>query len=86
MYTRGTLQEVRAAVAELVTMKLAINPVSFAEDARLLNQAFNDGSVQRELEAMGEWHTIVAAHSDYPVRLRITKEESDGPVPDHPDA
>jgi len=74
VHARGTLQEVQAAVAELVTLKLAINPVSFAADAQAVNAAFNGGTVEQEVSAHGEWFTILAVDSDHPVRLKVTRE------------
>lgn len=72
--TRGTLQEVRAAVAELVTKRLAEAPERVALDAQTINMAFNTGAVQQELDDHGIWLTILDVHGEDPARIRITKE------------
>lgn len=71
----GTLQDVQAHVAELVTTLLASNPAGLAEEAQALNEAFTSGAVQRELDERAIWYTILGAHTTQPVRIRITDEK-----------
>jgi hypothetical protein len=72
--TRGTLQEIRAAVAELVTTRLAGAPEGLAIDAQMLNMAFNSGAVQEALDEGGEWFTIFGADGPARLHIRVTKE------------
>ncbi|WP_158761725.1 hypothetical protein [Streptomyces sp. NRRL S-146] len=71
----GSLPEIRAAVAELVTGWLADDPEGLAVDAQTCNMAFNTGAVQEALDLRGEWYTVVGMHSDHAtMRVRIVKE------------
>ena len=75
MATRGTLQEVQAAVAGYATALLAAHPVTFAADAMALNMAFAGGGVQEAIEVFGDWGVTVGEDTGRPVRLQVTKEE-----------
>jgi hypothetical protein len=70
----GTLQEVRAAVAELVTKRLEEAPERAALDAQTVNMAFNSGAVEESLDLRGDWYTVFDAYGEEPLRIRITKE------------
>jgi hypothetical protein len=70
----GTLQEVRAAVAELVTKRLEEAPERVALDAQTVNMAFNSGAIQEALDLRGDWYTVVDAFGEEPLRIRVTKE------------
>lgn len=72
--TGGTLQEVRAAVAQLVTDRLAQAPERVATDAQTINMAFNTGAVEEQLDTEGDWYTVLDAYGEEPLRIRITKE------------
>lgn len=71
---RGTLQEVRAAVAHLVTEWLADDPETLAVDAQTVNMAFNSGAVQQALDERGEWYTVVGSHSEHANRIKVERE------------
>lgn len=75
--TRGTLQEVQAAVAQLVTTRLAEAPERVALDAQTINLAFNTGAVEEALAERGEWFTVLDAHGEDPQRIKVTKEEGE---------
>jgi hypothetical protein len=70
----GTLQEVRAAVAELVTKRLEEAPERVALDAQTVNMAFNSGAIQEALDEGRDWYTVFDAYGEEPLRIRITKE------------
>jgi hypothetical protein len=70
----GTLQDVRAGVAELVTDRLAEAPERVATDAQTINMAFNTGAVEEQLDTEGDWYTVLDAYGEKPLRIRITKE------------
>lgn len=73
--TRGTYQEVRAAVAHLVSGWLADDPEGLALDAQTVNLAFNTGAVQEAIRERGEWYTLVGVHSDHQtMRIKVSKE------------
>lgn len=70
----GPLRQIRAAVAQFMTVWLADDPEGLAVDAQTLNMAFNGGAVQAALEERGEWYTMVGVHSDHPtMRIRVTR-------------
>jgi hypothetical protein len=72
---RGSLAEIRGAVAELVTGWLADDPEGLAVDAQTCNLAFNTGAVQEAINLRGEWYTVVGMHSEHQtMRVRIAKE------------
>ncbi|WP_399559090.1 hypothetical protein OG762_52365 (plasmid) [Streptomyces sp. NBC_01136] len=71
---RGTLQEVQAAVAKLVTTRLAAAPERMAPEAHAINALFNEGHVARALAARGEWFTVVDGQGPDPQHIRVTKE------------
>lgn len=71
---RGTILEVRAAVAERVTEWLATDPDNLAADAGMLNRSFNDGTVYDAVTEWGEWSTLFGATARTPVRIRVTRE------------
>lgn len=68
----GTLQELRAAVAELVTRRLQIDP-NVAPDAQQINAAFNSGAVDEAIDERGDWFTVFDAYGEEPLRIRVTK-------------
>jgi hypothetical protein len=72
--TRGTLQEIRAAVSELVTTRLAAAPERMAPEAHAVNALFNKGYVQRALDESGEWFTVIDGQGPNPQHIQITKE------------
>lgn len=72
---RGTLQEIEAAVATIVTTRLALAPERVAPEAQAIRGAFAEGDVQTALDDRGQWFTILDAHSDTPLRLKVTKED-----------
>jgi hypothetical protein len=75
MVTRGTLREIQAAVAGLVTTWLAEDPVGLADDAVSLNLAFQGGAVEESLDVWGDWGMTVGEGTGQPVRLQVVKEE-----------
>lgn len=71
----GTFQEIRAAVAGLVTGWLADDPEGLALDAQTLNLAFNSGSVQAAIDERGEWSTTIGVHSAHAtMQVKVTRE------------
>jgi hypothetical protein len=72
---RGTLQEIEAAVATIVTTRLALAPERVAPEAQAIRGAFAEGDVEAALNERGQWFTILDAHSDTPLRLKVTKED-----------
>lgn len=68
------LRDVRAAVADLVTIRLAAAPERVAGDAQTLNMAFNTGAVEEALNERGDWFTVFDAYGEDPLRIRVTKE------------
>jgi hypothetical protein len=72
--TRGTLPEIGAAVAELVTTRLAEAPERVALDAHTINLAFNTGAVEQALAERGEWFTVIDGQGPDPQHIRVTKE------------
>lgn len=72
---RGTLQEIEAAVATIVTTRLAIAPAHLAPEAQAIRGAFREGDVKAALDERGEWFTVLDAHSDHPLRMKIGPEE-----------
>lgn len=74
---RGTLQEVQAAVADVVTTRLALAPEQIAPEAQAIRGAFAEGDVQRELDERGQWFTMLDALSDNPIRIKVTREEEE---------
>jgi hypothetical protein len=75
MVTRGSLQEVQAAVANYATTLLATDPATFAADAQALNLAFQSGAVEEAIDVWGDWGMTVGEDIGSPVRLQVTKEE-----------
>lgn len=71
---RGTLREIRAAVAELVTTRLAAAPERMAEEAHAINALFNEGHVQRVLDEHGEWFTVIDGQGPDPQHIRVEVE------------
>jgi hypothetical protein len=74
MKMRGTLQEVQAAVADVVTTRLALAPEQIAPEAQEIRGAFAEGDVERALNERGQWFTMLDALSDNPLRIKVTKE------------
>jgi hypothetical protein len=72
--TRGTLQEVQAAVAELVTTRLAAAPERMAPEAHAINALFNEGHVARGVAERGEWFTVVDGQGPDPQHIRVEAE------------
>ena len=72
---RGTLQEIEAAVATVVTTRLSLAPERVAPEAQAIRGAFREGDVQAALDERGQWFTILDAHSETPLRLKVTKED-----------
>lgn len=72
--TRGTLQEVGAAVAELVTTRLAAAPERMAPEAHAVNALFNEGHVQRALDERGEWFTVIDGQGPDPQHIQVEVE------------
>jgi hypothetical protein len=72
--TRGTVQEVRAAVAEMVTTRLAAAPERMAGEAHAVNALFNEGHVERQLDESGEWFTVLDGQGPDPQYIRVAKE------------
>lgn len=72
---RGTLKEIEAAVATIVTNRLALAPEQIAPEAQAIRGAFQEGDVQAALNERGEWFTLLDAHSDNPLRMKIGPEE-----------
>jgi hypothetical protein len=72
--TRGTLQEVGAAVAELVTTRLAAAPERMAPEAHAVNALFNEGHVQRALDERGEWFTVIDGQGPDPQHIWVEVE------------
>jgi hypothetical protein len=71
----GTLREVRAAVAELITSSLAEDPEALAGDAQMVNMAFTGGAVQAALDERGEWFTLFGVHGKHAaLRIKVTRE------------
>lgn len=71
---RGTLQEIQAAVATIVTNRLVLAPEQIAPEAQAIRGAFAEGDVKTALDERGEWFTILDAHSDNPLRIKIGRE------------
>jgi hypothetical protein len=71
---RGTLQEVQAAVAEIVTTRLAAAPERMAPEAHAINALFNDGYVVREIANRGEFITLLDGAGPDPQHVRIVEE------------
>jgi hypothetical protein len=74
MKMRGTLQEVQAAVADIVTTRLALAPEQVAPEAQAIRGAFADGDVEESLTDLGYWFTMLDALSDNPLRIKVTME------------
>jgi hypothetical protein len=75
MVTRGTLREVGAAFAGLVTGWLADDPEGMATDAQTANLAFNTGAVQTALDERGEWFMMLGVHSEHQaMRVKVETE------------
>ena len=71
----GTFPEVRAAVADLVTRRLAVEPERVAAEAQTINAQFQTGgAVQKALDERAEWYTVFDAYGEEPLRIRITVE------------
>jgi hypothetical protein len=70
----ATLQEVTAAVAEMVTVRLAAEPDRVAEEAQALHDCFRSGLVAETIDGRGVWHTIFDQWG--PDQLRITVAKS----------
>jgi hypothetical protein len=75
MRMRGTLQEVQAAVADVVTTRLALAGVELAPEVQAIRGAFAEGDVEQALAERGEWFTMLDAFSDNPIRIKVTREE-----------
>lgn len=71
----GSLQEVKAAVAGLVTSRLNEDPERLAADAQAALMAFNTGAVEEALKSKGQWFTAFDAYSENPAYIRITQGE-----------
>lgn len=72
----GTLQEARAAVADLVTRRLGAEPERVAEEALSLNMALTPGGAfESAMAEKGQWFTVFDAYGEDPLRIRVTKEE-----------
>lgn len=71
----GTLQDLQAYLAGEITTRLAAAPERLAPDARMVNDAFSSGALQAEVDERGTWFTVVDAHGDDPLRVKITREE-----------
>jgi len=72
----GPLQEVKAAVADLVTRRLGAEPERVGEEAVALNMAFNPGAeVDTALADKGQWFTVFDAYGEDPLRIRVTRED-----------
>jgi hypothetical protein len=72
---RGTLPEVRATVAHLVSGWLADDPEGLAEDAQKVNAAWTGDEAKNALQERGEWYALVGVHSDHQtMRLRVVRE------------
>jgi hypothetical protein len=69
-----TFPELRAAVADLVTRRLAVEPERVAGEAQSMNAMFTDGTVQQALDERAEWYTVFDAYGEEPLRIRITAE------------
>ncbi|NUO44662.1 MAG: hypothetical protein HOV82_21840 [Streptomyces sp.] len=72
--TRGTLQEVQAAVVDVVTTRLALAPEHLAPEAQAIRGAFAEGDVQAALDERGQWYVVMDGHSDNPLRIKVEKE------------
>ncbi|WP_367575293.1 hypothetical protein [Streptomyces griseoaurantiacus] len=71
----GTLIDVRAGVAEVVTELLEGDP-ALAGAAGELNRVFNDGTVATALSARGgSWSTLFGAASERPMSITIKRLE-----------
>jgi hypothetical protein len=71
----GTFPEVRAAVADLVTRRLAVEPERVAAEAQTINAQFQTGgAAQQALDERAEWFTVFDAYGEEPLRIRITAE------------
>jgi hypothetical protein len=77
MRMRGTLQEVQAAVADVVTTRLALAGVGLAPEAQAIRGAFAEGDVEQALAERGEWFTMLDALSDNAIRIKVTREEDE---------
>lgn len=77
MQMRGTLQEVQAAVAEIVTDRLALAGVQLAPEVQAIRGAFAEGDVEQALAERGQWFTMLDAMSDNPLRIKVTHEEDE---------
>jgi len=73
--TEGTLPEAKAAVADLVTRRLAAAPERLAGEAQTINRAFSAGAVEADVEERGQWFTVFDAYGEDPLRIMLTKEE-----------
>lgn len=70
----GSLQEIQAAVADVVTTRLSIAPEQLAPEAQAIRGAFAEGDVQAALDERGHWYVVMDGHSDNPLRLKVSKE------------
>jgi hypothetical protein len=69
----GTFQELRAAVADLVTRRLGAEPERVAAEAQAMLALFQPrGAVQEALDERAEWYTVFDAYGEEPLRIRIT--------------
>lgn len=74
-YRVGPFDEIRAAVADLITTLLASHPVTFAPDAQSLNMAFTGGAVEEALQERGEWSLTVGEDTPRPFVVKVTEED-----------
>lgn len=72
----STFRDLRGAVADLVTRRLAVAPERVAEEAQAMHALFLPrGAVQQALDVPGgEWCTVFDQFSSEQLRIRITSE------------
>jgi hypothetical protein len=73
--SRGTLQEMEAAVANIVTNRLALAPEYLAPEVQAIRGAFAEGDVREALNDGGTWSFTLDGRSDHPLRIQIGPEE-----------
>lgn len=74
MVVRGTLQELRGHVVELVTQRLASAPDRVAISAGQIHAEWSGGRVERELTGQGRWAATLDPFGPDPLRMTITTE------------
>lgn len=55
----GTMQDVQAAVAEVITGLVAEDPDEYAKDAQRAQRAFADGAVDERVRDSGYWTLVL---------------------------